>query len=81
MTMAHHHFRKPPEHHFANLKSRAPILVEHNGAEVSLTELSRLTGIGYHRLWRRYEQGKRGAELIEPAPVFGGGADHVKALL
>lgn len=75
--MAHHNYRKPPAHHFTLKQQERPpgkvgrpneIRLEHDGVTVTLRELARISGIDYKRLWRRYYQGKRGAELVEPKP-------------
>jgi len=39
--------------------------VEHKGQQVSLTELSKLTGISYTTLHKRYKAGIRGGALVD----------------
>ena len=49
------------------MSARAPVLVEHDGRQVCLRELARLTGVAYFCLWERHRKGLRGADLVAPA--------------
>jgi uncharacterized OB-fold protein len=46
---------------------RQAVRVEHNGDEVNLVELAKLTGIAYSTLQNRYRRGDRGEKLVRPA--------------
>lgn len=46
---------------------RQAVKVEHNGDELNLVELSKLTGIAYSTLQNRYRRGDRGEQLTRPA--------------
>jgi lambda repressor-like predicted transcriptional regulator len=44
----------------------SPILVEYKGKRISLMELSRMIGVSYNSVIKRYHQGKRGEDLVSP---------------
>ena len=49
---------------FQNTNKSSNIVVEYNNKKITLMELSRITGITYPCLYKRYKQGDRGDRLI-----------------
>lgn len=46
------------------MAGRKPIIVMHEGQELTLKQLAAATGIPYHRLWYRHRMGKTGEALV-----------------
>lgn len=54
------------------MAGRKPIIVMHDGQELTLKQLAAATGIPYHRLWYRHRMGKTGEALVSPETLPSG---------